>query len=459
MQVMNTIGPLPERERLLVLIAILLGTSLVVIDAGLVNVTLPTIVQAFAIDAQQAIWVATACQLATAMAIIPAAGLGRRFGMRTIYLWGIVSFSVAALACAVAPSFPLLVTARIFQGLGSAVIVSLGMALVRLAYPDHALGRVLGWYAMMVAVANGVSPLIGGLVLSTLSWKWIFASSFAPGLLSGVMLLRAMPNYTPTTRTFDTSGSLYAATAMASFIAVLSNVNRPQVWLLPVAILFAVAAWAFVRRQLSIHSPALHLDIFRNGRFSTAVATSFLSFMAHTLALISFVFLMEFGHELDALQTALLLSPWPIATALAAPLASRMAEKIEVFWLATAGLLGLGIGLFLMATVSKYASYPQVLVIGALCGFGFGFFQAPNNRELLGRVSRERSGSAAAVLAATRTMAMSAGTALAGLLLAGSAVDPGRAGIALFVGSGIAFFGAVVSFSRRRFSTQKTAQP
>ena len=165
--------PLPRRHAA---VAALLGAiALVVLDGAIANVALPNIAQTLNSTPADAIWVATAYQLAVVMFLLPASALGERLGYRRVFVAGVSLFTVASALCALAPSLGWLVAGRCLQGLGSAAVMPLGLALLRFTYPKRLLGQAIAYNALAVAGASAAGPTIGAAILSVAGWPWLFA--------------------------------------------------------------------------------------------------------------------------------------------------------------------------------------------------------------------------------------------------------------------------------------------
>lgn len=177
----------------------------------------------------------------------------------------------------------------------------------------------------------------------------------------------------------------------------------------------AAATW-FVRRQFTLAQPMIALDLFRIPAFSFAAATSFATFTAQGLAYLALPFVFQVALGRTPLESGLLLTSWPLAIAIVSPLAGFLADKVDVGILATIGLAVLALGLGLYATMPAHPTGMDIVLRGVVCGLGFGFFQSPNNRELIGSAPREKSSSAAGLLATIRTSGQTVGAALVAIV-------------------------------------------
>ena len=165
---------LPNPQRLLAFTTLAMAISMAVLDGTIVTVALPTMARQFAVAPESAIWIVNAFQLAVTVSLLPLAALGDMLGYRRVYWWGLALFTVASLACALAPTFAVLIFARAVQGLGAAGVMSVNIALIRFIYPHARLGQGVGNMAVVVAVCTAGSPSVAAAILSVASWHWLF---------------------------------------------------------------------------------------------------------------------------------------------------------------------------------------------------------------------------------------------------------------------------------------------
>ena len=440
---------LPVPRRYWSIAAILLAIIMSVLDSTIVNVALPSIARDFHAAAAASVWVVNAYQMAILMALLPLASLGEIVGYRRVSQTGIIVFTVASLACALAPTLALLSIARVVQGLGAAGIMSVNAALVRFTYPQASLGRAMGINAFVIATAAAVGPTLASAVLAVAHWRWLFGINVPIGIIATVIALRAMPNSDRARRPLNYVGAALSAVTFGltlSGLQALAHHEATVLALLQIA-LGLLVGWVLVRHERPRAAPIIPFDLLRVRLFTLSLATSVVSFAAQMTALVSLPFeIQRLGYS--AVETGLFMTPWPLALALAAPLAGRLSDRYPSGVLGGLGLLALAAGLALLAFLPAGAAPQAFIWRMALCGVGFGFFQAPNNRTIMAAAPRARSGAAGGMLSTARLLGQTLGAAMVAILF--SAYTEAGTHVALCVAAALALAGAVVSMVRLR---------
>ncbi|HTI16862.1 MAG TPA: MFS transporter [Trinickia sp.] len=409
---------LPTPRRYWAIVVIALGITLSVLDSAIANVALPTIARDLRASASASIWIVNAYQLSITISLLPLASLGERIGYRRVYIAGLMLFTVASLGCALSNSLGMLAATRVVQGFGAAGIMSVNTALVRAIYPPSMLGRGVAINAMVVAAASALGPTVASAVLAVAHWPWLFAINVPIGILAAAGAMKALPPNVLREGAYD-----YVSAVMNAFVFGLTIITidgaghgESKVWIAVQALAVVVVGYGFVRRQLTQSAPLLPVDLLKIPLFALSVATSVCSFSAQMLAFVSLPFLFQNTLGLTQVQTGLLITPWPLAIVVIAPIAGVLSDRYPAGILGGIGLAMLTLGLAMLATLG---SHPSAFDIGwrmALCGAGFGAFQAPNNRQLLSCAPRERSGGASGMLGTARLTGQTLGAALVALI-------------------------------------------
>jgi DHA2 family multidrug resistance protein-like MFS transporter len=432
------------------LVAVLLAVALASLDTAIANIALPAIAADLHAQPAASVWVVNAYQVTVLATLLPFAALGDLVGPRRVYLGGLAFFTAASLACALAPTLPLLAGARALQGIGAGALMSVNIALIRLIYPAARLGRGVGLNALVVGVAFAVGPSLASGVLALASWPWLFAINVPLGLLSLAFAWPALPRQARRGHGFDPLTALLTGSSFAGLIAALgAAAQREAAWHVGLPLGLALVSGALLlRRQAGHPAPMLPVDLLRRPMFALSVTTALASFATQGLAFVALPFYFEDQMHRSAVDTGLLMTPWPVVVALVAPLAGRLSDRYPPGLLGGLGLALLSAGMAAMATLAPGAGGLDIAWRMALCGLGFGFFQSPNLRALMASAPPERSGGASGMIAVARLTGQACGAALVALCfgLAGAAGPLW----ALALGAVFAALASASSFARLR---------
>jgi MFS transporter, DHA2 family, multidrug resistance protein len=429
-------------------VAIWVALAMATLDTAITNTALPTIAAGIGSDGASAIWIINAYQLAMVAALLPLASLGEIIGHRRVCIAGLLPFTAASLACGLSWSLATLVAARALQGLGAAAIISVNTALIVFVYPARMLGRGVSLNALVSGLAFTTGPTAASIVLSITTWHWLFLINVPAGLIAIGLALRTLPDTGRPSRGFDSIAALLCAGFFASVIFGLAAVAHRSGWP-PVAaewVIAIVCGYALLRREAGRPAPMLAVDLFRKPGFSLSALTSVCTFATQGLAFVSLPFLLQgvMGHS--QVETGYLMTSWPAVVALMAPIAGRLSDRFSPGLLGGGGLLVLCGGMVSLALLPRNPGTTEIVWRLGLCGAGFGFFQSPNLRALMGGAPPERSGGASGIVAAARLLGQSIGAALVALCF--SASHETGLELALWMGSGFAAVGSIVSFLR-----------
>jgi DHA2 family multidrug resistance protein-like MFS transporter len=439
---------LPMPSRYWAIMTIALGLILAVLNGAIANVALPAIARDLHTDPATSIWVVNAFQLAVTVSLLPLASLGEIHGYRKVYRWGLVVFTAASVLCALSGSLPLLIAARVAQGIGAAGIMSVNGALIRFIYPRRLLGRGVGLNATIGSVASAVGPSVASAVLAVGPWPWLFAVNVPLGLLACFVAWRTLPDTPHSGARFDIGGALLQVVAVGTLLIGISEVGHGDSTFHVVLDLFigVTTGGVLVVRMMTERAPLLPVDLLRIPLFALSVASSICSFIAQSMATVTLPFLFQHTYHMDQVMTGLLMTPWPLTVAVIAPLSGRLADRYPAGLLGGCGMAVMSVGLGAMAMLPAHADWHDIVWRMTLCGIGFGFFNTPNNRAIITSAPPARSGGASGMQATARLFGQTTGAALVALLFAAMP----EAGItwALVLSTGAAVVAACVSFSR-----------
>ena len=437
---------LPWMALLSLLLTVFLGS----LDQSIANTALPAIAAALQRTPAESVWVIHAYQLAVVAVLLPMAALGDHWGARKVFLGGVALFSLGALASASASQLEWLAVFRALQGVGSAGVVSVNLALIQKIFPPEKLGRGAGFNALIVGMGFSLGPTVASLLLAVLPWPWLFGLQAPLGLVGWWLARRHLPRTEATHagQPFDRGLALLSAVCFASLVFTLSAVAQQksaQLVLGSLALMLGSGAW-LLHRQRGHAAPVLPVDLMRRPLFSLSVFTAFSSFATQGLAFVALPFF--FQHELgrSPLETGVLMSVWALAVAMLAPVAGSLSDRHPPAILGGLGLGLLSLGMAGLAAIGPEVPFATVSLCMALCGLGFGLFQSPNLRAIMSSAPSHRAAGASGMVALARLTGQASGAALVALCF--NLFGALGAGRAVLLGAVTAGLGALFSIAR-----------
>jgi MFS transporter, DHA2 family, multidrug resistance protein len=458
---MEVADGLPPPDRWRAMLAVSLAVAMSVLVTSLANIALPTIAHDMHATPAASIWVVNAYQLAVTVTLLPFASMGDIYGHRRVYIGGLAVYTVASLICAIAPSLPVLVLGRVLQGFGGAGIMSVNGALVRFIYPRDSLGRGIGLNALVVAGSSAAGPSVAAAIMSVASWPWLFALQVPGGVLALLLSQRYLPRTPRTRHPFDPLSAVLSAVTLGLFILSLDGIGRGKgavTVMVQLAISFFVG-WFFVHRQFSLAAPILPVDLFRRPVFALSVATAICAHAAQLIAFVALPFYFQTVSGLSPIQIGILITPWPAALVVMAPIAGRLADRYSAGFLGGVGLAVMTLGLLLVLFMPHQPSQTNVAWRLAVCGVGFGFFQSPNNRLMIASAPRDRAGAGSGMLSTSRLIGQTTGSALVALVFGATHGDSDalELGTRLAIAMAAGFAGLAMVLSTLRVRQPKLA--
>lgn len=435
------------------LVAAGLGFVVVLLDVSVVNVALEALLAGFHTDVAGLQWVINAYTLVFAALLLTSGALGDRFGARQVFASGLAIFTFASLACGLAPSLGLLVTSRVVQGLGAALLVPSSLSMLQQAFPTPAQrSRAVGWWGAAGGIALAAGPVIGGVLVSHVGWRSIFLINLPIGALGLVLTLRHAPiSVMRPGRGLDLPGQLSAIIALASLTAALTEASRLG-WLHPwVCAGFAVSLLGmlgFLWLESRSPTPMLPLSLFGNPTFSTAtIAGVIVNFAYYGLVFVFSLFFQVVQH-LSPQQTGLAFLPMTGVLMVMNIVAGRLVAKTGPRVLMTVGLGLAALGYVLLLPISADRSYWLLVMPMLVAASGIALTVPTMINVTLSSVDPSRAGMASGVLNSARQTGGMLGVAIFGFLVRDTA--PGRFmhGMHLSIGVavGLLTIGAVLSF-------------
>lgn len=413
-----------EQQQVPALIVLVVGTFLAPLDSSIVNIALPSIAVEFNRSLSAVSWVTSAYLLTVAALLLTMGRLGDMYGLRKLYVGGLLVFGMGSLGSAMAWSLPALVGARVVQAVGGAMMFAAGPAIVSRVFPPDRRGWALGYIALAVSAGLTAGPALGGLLLGTFGWQSIFLINVPLSMVVAAIAWRLLTDECPKVGTFDFAGAILAAGTLILLLTGLDRAEKagllsPQV-ALPVVGAIALGA-AFVWWERRFRAPMVDLDLFASRSFSVGVGVATLAYLSLFTVTFTMPFYLLKVEGLDPRAAGLMLTATPLTMAVFAPIAGRLSDRRGSRGLAAAGLTMLASGLFaasLLAPGSPLWAPPVCLL---LIGSGMAVFQTPNTAAIMRATPARLSGVGSAFIAQARNVGMAVGIALTAAIV-GAAV-------------------------------------
>jgi EmrB/QacA subfamily drug resistance transporter len=461
-------GATPTSRTLWTFVVTSLALVMVTLDNLVVTTALPVIRKDLGAGIEGLEWTVNAYTLAFAVLLLTGAALGDRFGRRRLFVIGLGIFTVASAAAALAPSIDALVAARAVQGLGGAIITPLTLTLLSGAVPAEKRGLALGAWGGIGGLAVALGPLVGGAVVSGLSWQWIFWINVPLGLVLIPLASRRLNESRGSTDKLDLPGLGLASAGLFGIVWGLVRGNG-QGWTSPeivstIALGIALVG-AFVLWELRTETPMLPMRFFRSRTFALTNVASLLMFfgMFGSIFLLAQFFQTVQGYS--PFGSGLRILPWTAMPIFVAPIAGALSDRIGGRPLMALGLALQATGLGWIAAVgSPTAAYADFVAPFVISGMGMGLFFAPVANVVLSSVRPHEEGQASGANNAIRELGGVFGVAvLASIFSRYGGYTSGQAFIdglhpAIWVGAVVVLAGAIAAFAIPRRRTQEAHQ-
>ncbi|GAA4735742.1 MFS transporter [Actinomycetospora chibensis] len=422
------------------LLAVCSGYFMVILDVTIVNVAAPAIGRELATSLTDLQWIVDGYSVAFAGLLLLGGALGDRWGHRRVFCLGVSVFTGASLGCVVAGDALTLTVFRLVEGCGAALLVPASLALLQQVHPTpEARARAFGLWGAIAGVAATAGPLVGGVLTSTVGWRWVFVINLPVGLLCLAATLATVgPSPRDPRRVIDPLGQAAVVVTVAALIAALNEVGRQGIRgpaVVAGVLVAAVAAGVFVLRERYGAHPPLPRPLVGSRPLlgGTAIGLLF-NFGFYGMIFAASVYFQQ--HEgFSAALAGVALLPAVAVTMVASGLSGRLADRYPHQRLMLVGLLTACLGLTLWAVVGEAASYAVLVIAMVACGFGTSFTLTGATSTVMGAAPADYAGTASATLNTARQTGSAAGVAIAGSLVAAAGLP---AGVTTFMAVGAA---------------------
>ncbi len=407
--------------------ALCLGFFMILVDSTIVFVATPAIMTALHSGVNNVVWVTSAYLLAYAVPLLITGRLGDRYGPKNLYLVGLTLFTLSSVWCGLTRDINGLIVARVFQGLGAAMMNPQTMAVITRIFPATNRGKAMGLWGAVAGVATLVGPILGGVLVDGFGWEWIFFINVPVGVVGFVLAWRLVPRLPTHSHEFDWLGVTLSGIGMFCLVFGIQEgqnyhwgtIAGPiSVWSLIVTGVLVLGLFAYQQAR-NRREPLLPLTLFRERNFSLAnVAISCVGFAITALSLPLMLYAQEV-RGLSPTRAALLLVPMALISGLLAPWVGRMADRVHPRYVAGFGLFCFPVSLvWLSRVMTPDAAVWELLLPIALLGVANGFIWSPLSTTATRNLPMRYAGAGAGVYNTTRQVGAVLGSASIAALMA-----------------------------------------
>lgn len=384
-----------------------------------VNVALPAIQKEFNADAIQLSWIATSLLLAVAVTLVPAGRIADIHGRKKIFSWGLFLYTLASLVAAFANSIEMLIFCRVFQGIGSAMFLTTGMAIITSIFPPRKRGKAIGIYVSAVYIGLSMGPFVGGILTQNIGWRSLFIVVVPLGALSILITLKYLKGEWADARgePLDIVGSFLYGIAILAWVYGASLLPSGTALYLMTAGALCMAI--FVWHELRVRYPVVEVRLFSRNKLFTF---SSLAAMIHYAATFAITFLislyLQYIKGLSPQAAGMIIVAQPVMMATFSPLAGKWSDKIEPRKIASFGMGLTALGLFLLAWIGKDTGLIYITATLLILGFGFAMFSSPNMNAIMSSVEKRYLGIASGTVATMRLIGQMSSMAITMVMFA-----------------------------------------
>ncbi|WP_026887918.1 MFS transporter [Clostridium beijerinckii] len=410
-----------DKKRWLILFTTVLLTFMSTLDSSIVNVALPVMSQKLAVSMASIEWVVTSYLIVIVGTILIFGRLADIKGKTSVFKLGIIIFTIGSLLCGLSNSLIMLVFSRILQAIGAAGTMSTSQGIITQVFPRNERGRALGLNGTFVALGSMIGPPVGGIIVSILSWQYIFLINVPIGILALALAMKTLPKSSNNSNEkLDIKGAILFGSTMVLLFSALTfgkEIGYDNVGIIMSFVISIVLFISFIIVEKRIDEPLLKLEIFKNSLFSLSIFCAFISFVAISCSNIILPFYLQYVMKLAPSVTGVLMMVSPIILSVVAPMSGYISDRIGSEVLTFLGLIGTSLGLFLISTLNQYSHIGALIAFIAIMTLGNGMFQSPNNSLVMSTVDTKNLGIAGSINALVRNLGMVFGISLSTTLL------------------------------------------
>ncbi|ACD22241.1 MULTISPECIES: MFS transporter [unclassified Clostridium] len=392
----------------IILAIVVMSPFMACLDSSIINVALPVMAKDLSTSMAGIQQIVTTYLIVISATILIFGRLGDIKGKTSVFKYGFIIFVLGSLFCGISTTLNFLTFSRIVQGIGAAMTMSTSQGIITHTFPKNERGRALGISGTFVALGTLLGPPLGGLIISVVSWEYIFLINVPIGTVAFIAAMKYLPKDKITTKqTLDYNGAiLFLICIVSLFLGLLKGqkIGYNHITIILSFIIALVSFIVFIILESKIKNPLVDLSIFKNRVFSINVFCAFLSFVGISCINIIQPFYLQDVLELSPGTTGFIMMGYPIVLTIIAPLSGYLADKIGSKILTLSGLLVSAIGLFAMTTLNEQSSFLIIISVISIVALGNGIFQSPNNTLVMSSVEKSKLGIAGGINALIRNL-------------------------------------------------------
>ncbi len=367
------------------------------------NIALPSIGKDFNATAVELSWVATSFLLSAAVFLAPFGRIADIIGRKKVFNWGLIIFAISSFFCAFSPNISILITMRIFQGIGGALITASIMAIITSVFPKEIRGKAIGIVVAAVYIGLTLGPFLGGILIKAYGWESVFLFTIPFAILSLILSLIFLKEDLSILKRepFDWKGSLIFSAAIISLIYGFTKL--PEITGMVLTLTGIICTIIFIVFEKNQNYPVINIKLFQENKIFAYSNYTALIVYASTFATSFLLSLfLQYIKGLDPIQTGQIIIIQPILMATFSPLSGKLSDKINPGKVATVGIVFIVIGLLLLSFIKENSSIWFVIPLLVIFGIGYALFSSPNANDIMSSVEKKDYGLASGTIGTMR---------------------------------------------------------
>ncbi|MCD1295297.1 MFS transporter [Methanocella sp. CWC-04] len=410
------------KNRYVILAVILIGVLMAVLDGFMISIALPTITMFFNVNVAQSQWVITGYLISMTCLFIVFGRVSEYTGKVKLFMTGFAIFTLSSLACGLASSIDQLIAFRIIQGIGASMVAGISGAMIYHAFPQNEIGRAMGYYMATVAIGSLIAPALGGFLVDSMGWQYIFFINIPIGVLLLALAFKylKLPEMISKSLEIDWIGMGTLIVTVVSLMLLCSEFAssiRITTSSIIYSVIFAAALIIFTFQESRCKKPLLELSIFRNKRFTLPILSMMCVVAVFNIGAVIWPFYFQGVMGYTPSQVGLLFMVTPLVMMFAGPVSGKLYDKYQWKYTAGTGAFIAAIAFLLLGYAFMAIDLTFIIPAFIIWGIGYSLFTSPNNAEVLSSLPREKTAIASSVSSTARNLGSTLGISLASILL------------------------------------------